>query len=353
MLVVADDAAAQWGLFTTAQARAQGLTAQALARLADDGVVERLRHGVYRVTGAPPHPSDPLRAAWLALDPIRSAAERVSAYSMEPVDVVSHRSAAQLHHLGDLDADRLEFTTAVRRQTRSADVRFHRAALTRRDWSLIEGLPVTTVLRTITWPEHAWTADTWPARSATPSPPCTSTQRSSPRHWPPMVTITARPPGTATRCSPDSCTTRGSPRPPSPQPGSSAANNLKPECRPRRPERTDPPCQPTSHPRRPRRRRSGAASTTGSGTRRACAGGPRPTAPARVLSSTVPRPRVPPRRQPMAPCRWQRAPGPPARCPPQPRPRPPAHPGRPPHSARRPTRPRHPHRRRPVHVHRR
>jgi hypothetical protein len=146
-IAVADLAAGQWGLFTTSQARQEGVSAQTVAHLAEQGVLERLRQGVYRIGGTPSSPADQLRSAWLALEPKLSAADRLA---RETVEVVSHRSAAQLHHLGDLDADRLEFSTPTRRQSRNTDVRFHLDVVEAREWTLIDGLPVTTALRTIT-----------------------------------------------------------------------------------------------------------------------------------------------------------------------------------------------------------
>jgi hypothetical protein len=146
VLDLADLAAEQWGLVTTAQARGVGVPAQAVARLMNQGALERMSHGVYRVAGAPPAPSDGLRAAWLALDPQRTAAERLRD---DPPEVVSHRSAAALHDLGDLEADRIEFTVARRRQSRRPDVRFHRGEVGDGEWTLLDGLPVTTVVRTV------------------------------------------------------------------------------------------------------------------------------------------------------------------------------------------------------------
>src|SRR5450759_5904129 len=81
---VGDLAMEQWGLITTAQARNAGLSSQQLARLADTGVLERLRHGVYRAVGAPPNPNDDLRAAWLALAPARTAQELSLIHISEP-----------------------------------------------------------------------------------------------------------------------------------------------------------------------------------------------------------------------------------------------------------------------------
>lgn len=145
-LVLGDVAAEQWGLVTTAQARALGVPAQAVARLTERGSLERITHGVYRVAGAPAEPLDSLRVAWLTLDPSRLASQRVRDVSPE---VVSHRSAASLHGLGDLDADMHEFTTTTRKQTRRDDIRLHRGHLTPGDWTVVDGLPVTTVARTV------------------------------------------------------------------------------------------------------------------------------------------------------------------------------------------------------------
>jgi predicted transcriptional regulator of viral defense system len=145
-------AAEQWGLFTTAQAVQVGVSSQQLARLAGQGVVERVRHGVYRVAGAPPGVRDHMRAAWLALRPAQTVEQRLaSGVGSEPdgVEVVSHRSASVLHGLGDLDADRTEFTVATRRQSRDRDVRFHLATLAPGEWTVLDGLPVTTVERTL------------------------------------------------------------------------------------------------------------------------------------------------------------------------------------------------------------
>ncbi len=117
VLDLADLAAEQWGLVTTAQARSVGVSPQAVARLTNQGALERMTHGVYRVTGAPPSPLDNLRAAWLALDPERRAGERLRGQAPA---VVSHRSAAAIHELGDLEAHEFEFTSAAPRSTRGS-----------------------------------------------------------------------------------------------------------------------------------------------------------------------------------------------------------------------------------------
>lgn len=148
---MADIAAGQWGLITSRQALDAGATSNALTRLTARGALERVTHGVYRIGGTPPSPLDGLRADWLALDPaVHASDRRWNGLELgEPLAVVSHRSAARLHDLGDIDADDHEFTLPVRKQTRRDSVKFHRFPLGERDWTLVEGLPVTTPVRTI------------------------------------------------------------------------------------------------------------------------------------------------------------------------------------------------------------
>lgn len=148
---MADIAASQWGLITARQALEVGATSNVLTRLADKGALERVTHGVYRISGAPPSSLDDLRADWLALDPGTHASDRRwgGLELGEPLAIVSHRSAARLHDLGDIDADDHEFTLAVRKQTRRTGVKIHRLPIAEDDWTLVDGLPVTTPLRTI------------------------------------------------------------------------------------------------------------------------------------------------------------------------------------------------------------
>ncbi len=146
---VADLAGEQWGLVTTAQVSAVGISGPTMARLARDGVLLRIEHGVYKINGSGYDPRDELRAAWLMLNPKLTASQRISG---QPIDaVISHRSAARVLELGDLDADLFEFTVNGRKQTRRKDIRIHvRSTDVPRDaWSLVDGLPVTTATRTI------------------------------------------------------------------------------------------------------------------------------------------------------------------------------------------------------------
>ena len=59
----------QWGLITRRQAEGAGISQATLQRLAKTGILDRVAHGVYRLTGAPPPDYLDLRAAWLQLAP--------------------------------------------------------------------------------------------------------------------------------------------------------------------------------------------------------------------------------------------------------------------------------------------
>lgn len=132
-------AAEQWGLFTRSQAERAGIPHATFDRLvANDDLVERVAHGVYRLKLAPTPDHLALRAAWLQLAPDTPAWER-----QPQQGVVSHRSAAAVYRLGDLPADRHDFMLPTRRQSRRSDVRICRRPLWDGEWIWLRGLPVT------------------------------------------------------------------------------------------------------------------------------------------------------------------------------------------------------------------
>lgn len=118
-----------------------------LTRLVQDGMLTRLAHGVYVLRGAAGVEYLELRAAWLGLEPEEMAADRLRRRHQGAV--VSHASAARLHQLGDLEADRHEFILPTRKQTRRPDVRLHRGVLTPDEVVTVAGLPTTTPERII------------------------------------------------------------------------------------------------------------------------------------------------------------------------------------------------------------
>lgn len=138
----------QWGLVTSRQARvAASVSPQQLKRMTDSGVLERLHHGLYRLARLPHDEHLDKRLAWIALDPERVVWERLD--QDVPTGVLSHRTAAEVHQLGDLDADVVELTATRRIRLSLPDVIVHRSHLTRDDWQIVNELPVTTPIRTI------------------------------------------------------------------------------------------------------------------------------------------------------------------------------------------------------------
>lgn len=137
----------QWGLVTAAQAKLDGVQGVDLLRLERSGLLENVGRGVYRIAAAVPPEHLEVKVAWLRLDPKTPAWQRKAGDTRS--GVVSHASACELHGLGDLPVDRAELTVPVRRTTRDEGVRLHLLALEADDVTVVDGLPVTTVERTI------------------------------------------------------------------------------------------------------------------------------------------------------------------------------------------------------------
>ncbi|MCW2962617.1 MAG: hypothetical protein JWM90_3004 [Thermoleophilia bacterium] len=138
----------QDGFVTTAQAKLRGIDDARLVRLVQDGYLERVLHGVYRVNFGARVPSlvrEDLYVRYLALDAGRLP------WEPHPTVVASHESAADLHRIGNLPADVATFTSSTRRSTTIGATRIRVASLDRDDWEFIERgrIPVTTVARTI------------------------------------------------------------------------------------------------------------------------------------------------------------------------------------------------------------
>ena len=131
----------QWGLVTSAQAHEAGVSKMQLSRLVSRGTVQRVRHGVYALPSADTGPLQGVRAAWL------STGSRPA--GKQPLAVVSGESAAAVHGMGDQLPAKYEFTTAVRRQTTQPDARYRKRDLPEDDVTWVDGLPVTTVARTV------------------------------------------------------------------------------------------------------------------------------------------------------------------------------------------------------------
>ncbi len=144
---LAEMSASQWGMVTSAQAAARGVTRLDLSRLTESGDLVRIAHGVYKDAGAPSGAHLDVRAAWLSSDPARLASDRLD--DGHRGVVVSGQTAAWLHDIGDLRSNRTEMTAPIRRQTQRADIHYRRRALSEHDATIRDGLPVTTPERTI------------------------------------------------------------------------------------------------------------------------------------------------------------------------------------------------------------
>ena len=138
-------AGSQWGMLTAAQASDHGIARSTLLRREQSGALERVRHGVYRLPGAPANRLDDIRAAWLATAPGVPAWERLAA----PDIVVGGAAAAWAHEVGDLYPSLIMLYTTTRRQTKHDDIRYRTRRLPAEDIAQLDGLPVTTRERTI------------------------------------------------------------------------------------------------------------------------------------------------------------------------------------------------------------
>jgi predicted transcriptional regulator of viral defense system len=147
-------ASAQWGFVTAAQAAALGVSRLWLSRLTAEGLLEREAQGVYRAAGAAGDRFDALRVAFIATNPAVPAGERAQA--SVPDAVVSGRAAAYLHGLGQMVPEPYEFTVPSRRKTRRDEIVLKSRRLQPGDVTRREGLPVTTVERTIADLVEGW-----------------------------------------------------------------------------------------------------------------------------------------------------------------------------------------------------
>jgi len=127
-------AARQLGLVTRAQVLAH-ISVRRLRTLIHRGALEHVRPSVYRVCGAPITRSQRLLAAVLAAG---------------PDGVASFRSAAAVWRLDGPEPDAIEITVPEGCRLRLDGVLVHQSnALTRRHVTQHEGIPVTTVARTL------------------------------------------------------------------------------------------------------------------------------------------------------------------------------------------------------------
>jgi very-short-patch-repair endonuclease len=137
-LAVSQDALAvsQHAVFSLEQLVALGLSQRAVQKRAAAGRLHRIHQGVY----------SPSPAALLSLKGRYMAA----VLACGPGAVLSHRSAAALHELRATSRTRIEVTVAGRTGRNHPGIQVHRSTtLTPADITTVDGIPVTTIVRTI------------------------------------------------------------------------------------------------------------------------------------------------------------------------------------------------------------
>jgi predicted transcriptional regulator of viral defense system len=136
----------QGGYFSARQARSVGLSKALLSHHARRGRFLRIRRGVYRLAEFPEMPHADLMVAWLA------AREKA---------VISHESALLLYGLTDLLPAEIHLTVPRTASRRRPGVRLHTARLSGEEIAFRNGLPVTTLPRTIVDLIRSGVAEEW------------------------------------------------------------------------------------------------------------------------------------------------------------------------------------------------
>ena len=130
------------GLITSGQAREAGFADSVLVRLAQRGRLERTARGVYRVPYVPVNRYSQYREAILWAKAHRG-----------PTNVaLSHESALAAYGISDASPSAIHLTvptTARLRRAAPDSIMIHWASLNPEEIALVEGLPLTTIARTV------------------------------------------------------------------------------------------------------------------------------------------------------------------------------------------------------------
>jgi predicted transcriptional regulator of viral defense system len=132
-----------WGMLTTAEAGAAGVSRNQLSRMAAAGAITRVAHGVYRMPGTPVAADELTHATWLAV-----GGAKFDPGAVPPV-VAAGITAANLHGIGDLYPEGYDFIVPARKGTRLMCVRFRIRHLELDEITLVDQMPALTVERTI------------------------------------------------------------------------------------------------------------------------------------------------------------------------------------------------------------
>ena len=124
----------QAGYFKTSQAREVGYSWERLSDLSKRGQFRRVARGIYRLAHFPGSPYEDLFIAWLRVG---------------PKAVISHESALALYELSDLIPNEVHVIIPRTGSRRRMGLRLHTNKLQDDEVTTRQGLPVTTVARTI------------------------------------------------------------------------------------------------------------------------------------------------------------------------------------------------------------
>ncbi len=127
-------AESQSGYFAAHQARACGFSWERLSSNVKNGRFMRVRHGIYRLTQFPGSAFEDLFVAWLRTG---------------PDSVISHESALALYEISDILPTAIHIIVPRTASRRRKGIRQHTHQLNSNEVTSREGLPVTTVLRTL------------------------------------------------------------------------------------------------------------------------------------------------------------------------------------------------------------
>lgn len=115
-------------------------------RMTQKGELRSIRRGVFSFEAAPLASHEEVRAAWLSLDPGKTAAKRLE----DPeCAVICTTSAAAVLDIGDFETPQHEFYTFTRKQLRATDTHIRVRALGPEDIQVVEGLKVTAPTRIV------------------------------------------------------------------------------------------------------------------------------------------------------------------------------------------------------------
>jgi predicted transcriptional regulator of viral defense system len=132
----------QDGLFTSKEARSLGIQDSVLVRLRQRGRLERMSRGVYRIAHYPAERLAQYREAILWAQ-ASNGPERIA---------LSHETALLLYGISDVNPLRVNLTVPLSARMRRVYpkwIELHRANLATEEIQLHEGMPVTTVERSI------------------------------------------------------------------------------------------------------------------------------------------------------------------------------------------------------------